>query len=124
MIGTVIATSRSSQPLLTHPHRLVSQNSKMAQSDAVLQGKRSAGTPAREVVTGASVVVGSAVRVMKDVISVVKSRFWVVSRVVVKSSSVTKDVSIEVSADVNAAVVSRVVVSSAVIADVSVSNEV
>ena len=48
----------------------------------------------------------------------------VVSRVVVKSSSVTKDVSTDVSADVNSAVVSRAVVSSAVIADVSVSNEV
>jgi len=75
-------------------------------------------------VTGASVVVVSAVRVMKEVMSVVKPKPWVLSRVVVKSSSVTKDVSIDVSADVNAVLVSRVVVSSAVVEDVSASLEV
>jgi len=75
-------------------------------------------------VAGASVVVASAVRVMKEVMSVVKSKPWVLSRVVVKSSSVTKDVSIDVSADVNAVVVSRVVVSSAVVEEVSPSLEV
>jgi hypothetical protein len=66
----------------------------------------------------------SAVRVTKDVISVVKSRFCVVSRVVVRSPSVTKDVSTDVSADVSEMAVSKVVVSSAVIEDVSVSIDV
>lgn len=61
---------------------------------------------------------------MKEVMSVVKSRSCVLSRVVVRSSSVTKDVSTDVSTDVNEKVVSRVVVSWAVTEDVSVSMDV
>jgi hypothetical protein len=118
-----MSTLRSLQKPLRQPQLTVSQNSTVRQSSSKSQGKRWAGTK-DDVVAADSLVVVSAGRVMNEVMSVVKSRFCVVSSVVVKSSSVTKDVSTDVSADVSEIVVSRVVVSWAVTEDVSVSMDV